>query len=303
MEFTKEEIQEIGLPEENLAKLNELAEFKVAVLKKDWDGKANKDAEGIIDGAIRATTEKFGIEGFSRNQGEKAADALNRIAPMVIDSALAKEKSEVSRLQSEYNEKLKSGGDENLKQELAEAKAKLDELKQKEAKYNEWEENDYKGKYETTTTELSGLKLAVAYQYVKPNFPDTVNKYEASAKWKEFIDNTNSTNTIELDSNNVPWAVSKKNEHIRVKLEALVEKDNVISELAKGREAKGLGSNGQQGKTTIEGVPFPVPEKPTPQEREKLIREYLTIEKGYRVTSSEYAKDFKKYNDLILKKN
>lgn len=303
MEFTPEQITEMGLSEDQVTKVKEVVNLQEAELKKGWDGKANKDAEGIIDGAIKATTDKFGIDGFSRVQGEKAADALGRIAPLVIDSALAKEKLEVSRLQNEYNEKLKTGGDENLKQELLEAQGKLDILKQKEAQFKDYEENDYKGKYESTTTELSGLKLAVAYQYVKPSFPDTVNKYEANAKWKEFIDNTNITNTIELDSDNIPWAVNKENEHIKVKLETLVEKDKTISELAKGREATGLGSGESKTKVNIEGIPFAVPEKPTSTEREKLIREYLTTEKGLSVTSNEYAKEYKKFNDLILKKN
>jgi len=302
MEFTEDQITEMGLSEEQLPKVKEVVNTNEANLKKSWDGKANTDAEAIIEGALNSTISKFGIDGFKRDQGEKIADALERVAPLVIDTALAKEKAEVSKLQKEYKEKLKTGGDENLKQELQEAKDKLDLLKQKEATFKDWEENDYKGKYEETTKELFGLKLAVAYQHVKPSFPDTVNKYEANAKWKEFIDNTNSEYTIELDADQIPWAVSKENEHIKIKLETLVEKDKTITELAKGREAKGLGSDNKT-LTEIEGVPFKVPDNATPTERQKVIKDYLVGTKGLNPLSTDYAKEYKRLNDLILKKN
>lgn len=303
MDFTQEQIEAAGITEDQLPKIKEVVSSSVAELKKEWDGKANTDAERIIQGAVDLSISKMGIEGIQRNDGEKMADFLMRTTPMFVDSALAKERSEITRLKADYETKLKAGGDESTLKELQETKDRLDVLKQKEALFADYETNDYKTKYETTNKELSGLRLNVAYQHVKPTFPDSVNKFEAAAKWNDFIKQTNQSNNIELDENNTPWAVDKENEHKRVKLESLVEKDNVISELAKGREATGLGSNKLKGESIIEGVPFKVPEKPQPAERERLIREYLTTQKGISLTSNEYAKEFKTLNDLILKKN
>jgi len=302
MEFTEQQIAEMGLSEDQLPKVKGIVNANEADLKKEWDGKANKDAEAIIEGAFNSTITKFGIEGFERNQGEKIADALGRVAPLVIDSALIKEKSEVLRLQKEYDQKLKSGGDENLKQELADAKEKLDKLQQKEAQFTDWEANDYKGKYEEATKELSNYKVNVAFQEVKPQFSDTVNAYEIKGRWTEFKSDVLEKYNIEEDSKGEYVAIDKDNKHKIHKLKDLVAQNKEITELAKGREATGLGSK-PKSLTKIEGVPFDVPEDATPSERQKLIKDYLVGNKKMDLLSPDYAKEYKKLNDLILKKN
>ena len=304
MEFKEEFIKENELTEDQIKAINPIIDDYIAEEKKAWDGKANKDAEAIIQGAVNSTKTKFGLSGeeFERKEGEKLADHLSRITPLVIDTALVKEKSELQRKEAELTEKIKNGeGSQAIKDELERTKNDLDKFKQEAAQFTEWKEADYKGKYETASEELSGLKLSVAYQGVKPAFPDTVNKYEANAKWNDFIKETNGKFNIELDKDNIAYAVDKENEHKRVKLESLVEKDKTISELKKGREIKGL--NGKPGtEVTIEGVPFKVKENATATERQKLITDYLINDEKLDKLSTKFSDRYKELNRLILKK-
>ena len=71
-----------------------------------------------------------------------------------------------------------------MKKELAEAKTTFDELQKKTADYDTLKEQAEKA--DTLGEELSGLKLSVAFDSVKPKFADSVNEYEAKAKWDEF---------------------------------------------------------------------------------------------------------------------
>ena len=145
------------------------------------------------------------------------------------------------------------------------------------------------------------MELRVAFSNVKPSFPDTVNQYEAKAKWDEFQRNITTTYNIKLNEDGEAIAVDKTNEYKIVKLAELVKTDKTISELAKGRAATGLGS-GQKQNTKVEGVPFEVPENATSEERTKSIKEYLTGTLNLAITSQEYAKKFAEYNAKLLEK-
>lgn len=295
MELQEEQIQELALNPEQVTKLQEITSSYEAAIKQEWDGKADKDANGILEGALGATLEKFGIQGFERAQGEKIADALHRAAPLVIDSALAKEKSEVARLQREYNDKIANGGgDESLKQELKEAKEKLDIYLQKEAKYSDWEENDYKGKYEETTKELSTLKLNAAYDNVKPSFPEGVNNYEANGRWTEFKEATNKEWVVDIDGK----AVNRDNKHITTTLKALIAKDAGLTALTQGRNVRGIGSSGAVRK--IEGVPFDVKEGAAGKDIAQAIKEHLLSPEGGETDTTSRTYGIK-YGNILRK--
>jgi hypothetical protein len=202
----------------------------------------------------------------------------------------------------DLDKKIKEGGsDEKLKAELEKTQGLLDGFKQKAATFDEWEAAGYKDKYETVTKDLSGLKLQVAYQKVKPAFPETVNKYEANAKWNEFVSGINEKYTIELDESNEPWCVDKENEHKKVKLNSLVEKDKTISELSKGRSATGLNS----GKTNIkvDGLPFSIPENASKKEIEKAVKEHITGSEGISFLNSKYPTRFAELYKIATEKN
>lgn len=291
MDFlTQEIVTELGLTETQVNSIKEKGINYVAELKQGWDNKANENAEGILNGAITKIVETTKVQ---RNQGEKIADYILR-ANNEFSSTL---KSEYEEKKAEYDQKLKDfQGDEVTKAELKKAKEDLDLAKQTLANFD-----DIKAKadrLEPLETEYKNMKLQIAFQSVKPNFPETVNSYEAKAKWEEFISGVQNKYTIELVEG-VAICKDKENEYKTVKLNELVEKDDELTKLTQGRVQQGTGGK-QIDKVKIDGVPFDVPKGASSEERSKLIQEHL-LKEGIAKTSHEYAKKFKEFNDLILK--
>lgn len=293
MELSQEFIEKNQLNEEQVKAITGEVTTHVATLQKDWDGKANENAERILEGAAKSVSELTGIQ---REQGQKIADYISFAGEKYFEGT----KNTLTTKQAELEEKLKNTkGDEVLKQELLETKTKLDELKQKEALFAEYEKEDYKGKWKEASEQLNNQTKDIAFNSVKPAFPDTVNAYEAKGKWKEFINDTLNKYNIKKDGEN--WiAVDKENEYKITKLDDLVKANEQLQELAKGRVQTGLNSKSK--KVSIEGVPFEVPENATPKERQKAIKEYLASQ-NISNTSAEYSKQFADLNTKILQKN
>lgn len=295
IEITKEVAEQIQLNEDQIKGLNEILAPKVADLKKEWDGLANKNAENILSDVSRNVERLTGIK---KTEGEKYADYLR----MASEGFLTGQKAELERQKADLEEKIKSGSDEMTKKELEKARTELatvktdiDKYKDKAAKFDDWEANDYKGKYEQTIEALTKTQERVAFQSVKPTFPDTVNKYEASAKWNEFIIGVKESHRI-VEENGEYYAIDKDNEHKKFKLSVLVEKDKAITELAKGREVTGLGSKGKEKQ--IEGVPFKVEEGATRADIAKSVKDYILNDLKLSFTSPDYAR---KYSELYTK--
>lgn len=295
MELKEDFIKDNKLDEDQVKNIKAESETQEAELKKGWDSKANDDAEAIIEGAGEKTVTLTGIK---RDQGEKWAAYLTRSSDLFFTGTKKSYEDKIKIL----DEKIKnSKGDEVIKKELEEATEKLDLLQKQEAKFADWEEHDYKGKFEALTIQVGDQVIEGAFQGVKPNFPDTVNEYEANGRWGEFKKDVLDKNTITVDKDKVAYATDKENKHKVTKLKDLVTQHKGISELAKGREFKGLDSD-NKAKVSIEGVPFKVPENATPKERQKAIKEYLTGELKLRATSSEYAKQYSDFNQKLLEK-
>lgn len=295
MEFLTEDLQkEHNFTPEQIAVLKPLYDNDIATKKKDWDGIANTNAEKIIDGVITSTQKKFAID-LPRNQGEKHADYLERLST----TALSSQKAEVEKAKADYAQKLKDfKGDDATKAELDQAKAELDKAKQTLANYDE-----IKGKadkYDEAAETLKGLKLDVAFTNVKPTFPETVNAYEAKAKWDEFKKSVLEKHTIEL-VDGVAMAIDKENQYKQSKLSDLVAADKDLSELSKGRQQSGTGAHGAGKDIKIEGLDFDVSEnaKTDTKERAKAIKEQLAKE-GINPTDQNYAAKFSDYNKKIM---
>ena len=296
MEFTKEFIEENQLSADQVTAITGQVATHVGALKQEWDGVANENAEKIISGAASKVEETTGIK---REQGQKIADYLAFAGEKYLEGS----KASLERKEKELDAKIKAGGgDETLKAQLTETKEQLDALKQKEAKFKEWEENDYKGKYTKAQEDLTSMQRKVAYNTVKPSFPDTVNSYEANAKWRKFVQKVEAEYDTILDANDEPVAVDKKNTYISHKLKDLVAKDEDISKLLEGRKVVGPGADPNKKQIKIEGLPFAVPENATAEERQKAIKDYLA---GQNIpkTEARYATEFKRLNLLILGKN
>lgn len=294
MDFTDEQIKDIGLSEEQTTKLVTITNGHEAVLQKQWDGKANENAQKIIDGAIAPVIELTKIE---REKGEKASDYLKKAGEGFVLGI----KSNLEKKQQELDEKIKNTkGDEVLKSQLEETKQQLNELKQKEAKWDEWEKNDYKGQLEQSQEKMTAMERRIAFNSITPAKPETVNKYEWEAKLKEWRKEVEEKNNIVLDEDDVPWAVDKENEFKKTKLEDLLKQNKEISELLAGHKPNGLDL--KQATEQYEGVPFKVPSDITSQERTKLIKDYLTKEEKLDVVSDQYAKRFAEINKSILER-
>ena len=290
MEFTQEFIEQYKLSDEQVKGIIDSTNEQVAELKKTWDGKANSDAESILQGAIKYTQTQTGFS-LEREQGEKAGDYFTRFS----DNYLTSQKSDLKQAKLDYEEKMKGvKGNETLSAEYEALKVKNDDLLQKYADYDEIKADADKAK--AYGEELSGLKLEVSFNSIKPQFPDTVNKYEAKALWDEFKNGVLSENTIEL-VDNVPMAVDKENKHKVVKLEDLLDKNEPLSKLLEGRQQKGTGSKSVP-MVDIDGLPFKVPENADGKTRSTIIKEHLT-KIGISQTSPEYATKFAELNKKI----
>jgi len=290
MEFITEEVKtSLGLTEEQINGLTPVYNEHIATQKQGWDLKANENAEGILNGAASKISE---VTKVGRNQGEKIADYIVRASSEHLSSL----QSDLTTKKAEYEQKLKDfKGDDATKEELQKAKDELDKAKQTLATFDEIKAKA--DKLEPLETEYKTMKLQIAFQSVKPNFPDTVNSYEAKAKWDDFVKGITDKNTIELVDGEA-IVIDKENEHKRSKLKDLVEKDEELTKLMQGRKQDGTGGK-PTDKVKVDGVPFEVPKDASSEERSKAIKEYL-LKEGIAITSPEYSKKFAEYNSIIL---
>ena len=284
MALSEQFIQENNLTQEQVTKIDGFYSTEVIPeLKKGWDGKANKDAEGILTGAAKYAAEKLGVT-VEREQGEKYADYFQRISDLSMKSKL----DAFSQRETELEDKIKNfkGGDE-LKVQLEEVQTKNDDLLKKIATLEPLKGFDKK--YETAQEELDQLKLSIGFDRVKPSFPESVNKYESAAKWSEFKNSVLKGHNIEI-VDNIAYAIDKENPHKKVKLSELVDKDSAIQDLLKGRKQTGNGALSVDAKK-VEGIPFDVPVGLTNEEQSKLVAEHL--EKTIGKFHTDYSNQFR----------
>ena len=269
MALSEQFIQENNLTPEQVTKIDGFYSTEVIPeLKKGWDGKANKDAEGILTGAAKYAAEKFGVT-VEREQGEKYADYLQRISDLSMKSKL----DAFYQRETELEDKIKNfKGSDELKSQLEEIKNKNDDLLKKIATLEPLEGFDTK--YKTAQEELKQLKDLVCFYEVTPDFPESVNKYESAAKWSEFRKNTKHQYNIER-IDNIAYAIDKENPHKKVKLSELVDKDSAIQELLKGRQQKGNAAASVDSKK-VDGIPFDVPVGADSVVLTELVQNYLT---------------------------
>tara|TARA_R110002124_G_scaffold283449_2_gene459510 strand:- start:28939 stop:29817 length:879 start_codon:yes stop_codon:yes gene_type:complete len=288
MELPKEFITEHNLTEQAVQAINGLNASTIAELKKSWDGKANADANAILDGATKKVSE---ITGLQRAEGQKIADYIESAWQHHSTS----KSSELANLKADYESKIKSvGGSEALTKEYEALKDRVENhYKKIEVDYEATK--PFKEKYEAQNQELTKFKIDLAFNSNKPNFPDTVNAYESTAKWNEFKSEVLDKYTIEI-VNGEAKAINKDNKHDIVKLKDLVTHNENLNSLLKEREQKGIPTK-EAKLADVEGVPFKVPANATSKEIGGLVKAHLTS-KGLgmqtRAYSDEYAKLYSK---------
>lgn len=290
MEFTEEFIKENELNEKQIEAVKSFTESQIAELKKQWDGKANADAEAILDGALKSVIDLTGIQ---REKGQKVKDYVQVSAEKYVEGSLAAAKSAMDKKMKELQE---SAGDVVVKAEYEDLREKYKELQKKEAEYERVKE--YETKYKELNGKYQAESVRNAFISVKPVFSDSVNKYEANAKWDEFVNDVKSKYDIKFDDKGIAIAVDKENEYKTSKLSELVEKNEQVQSLSTGRVVKGLGH--KPATTTVDGVPFKVNPTATSAERQREIKDYLLNVRKLSVISDEYASEYAKYNTILL---
>lgn len=286
MELTAELIEKNSLSDEQVEAINAFNKDLIATQTKSiedrFSGEAHKNAENILSGAADRTFEKTGIK---RNEGEKVADYIVRAST----EFLAGKQSEIDQLKREYEAKVKNAGGHDLDKIKSEYESEKDALLKKYADYDELKAKAEKAEEYGKT--LSGLKLQVAFTNVKPNFPETVNEYEAKAKWNDFVKSVQEKYDIELDENNEALYIDKENKYKTGKLSDLVKADSSLSELLKGREQKGIGAR-QVSKTKVDGIPFAVDLNADTKAISAEIKKYLLDDEKLSLTSKQYSDRF-----------
>ncbi|MGU3377630.1 hypothetical protein [Chryseobacterium sp. M5A1_1a] len=293
MEFLTEDVaKELGLTPEQITGITAKGTEYISDQKKEWDKKANENAEAILSGAANYLQEKTGVK-EDRQQGEKYGEYFSRLS----NKALEEKTGEIERLKTEYNQKLKDfKGDEATKQELESAKAKLDDAQKLLVDYEVLK--DKAGKYDDTTKELSEFKVKAAFGNVKPSFSKDANAYEVKARWEDFQKKTIEKYNIELIDGEY-LAVEKDNKYKSIKLSDLAEKDEDLKLLTSERVVPGIGS--KVDKSKIDGIEEEIPKtaKTDSKERTKIIKDQLAKE-GIATTDVNYSKKFSELNKKIL---
>ncbi len=293
MELTKEQITEFELNDDQVVKINTWSDEVVVDTKQEFDGKANKDAENILDGASKKILEDTKIE---RNKGEKMGDYITRTWNEFNTAKL----TEVQTAKTDYEDKVKNfKGDEAKDQKIIDLETDLDGFKQKYADFDDIK--DKADKYGPLKEEYEANKDQVAFSGVKPNFPKEANEYEVSAKWGDFKKGILEKFNLKIVDDEA-IAIDKENEHRRFKLSKLVKKDESITTLMEGRKQTGPGAK-ETKLVDFKDVPFKVPEEAEKDSkiRTKAVRDYLA-EKGIAASSNDYSDLFQKYNSAIINK-
>ncbi len=295
MELSKEFVTEHKLSDEQVKAVTEYGKTVLSTektkIEDEWKDKAHKDAQGILSGAAESVEKLTGIK---RKDSEKIADYFGRSGSEFVSTSVSTKQAELDKLKVDYEEKIKGVDGNKLKEEYDKMKAERADIIAKFADYDTVKEKASKA--DELGVELSGLKLEVAYSKVKPSFPDTVNAFEAAAKWDIFKKAVEAEYTIEL-LNGEAIAVSKKNSLDTKKLADLVAKDETLQALTKGRQQNGSGSK-QAEKRTVDGLPFEVPVNAETKDYAQLIRDQLAKE-NIKTADTNYPAQFKKYMDLI----
>jgi len=290
MELSQEFIEANGFEENQIEAINKhISNDVVPSLKKEYDGLANKNSEGILTGAAKYAKTIFGVDA-DREQGEKFGDYLQRIS----DSGFSSKTEALKVKEAELEEKLKNfKGSDELKSKYEAQLTKNDELLKQVAELEPLRGID--AKYAEAAEQLGGLKLKVAFNGVKPVFSKDINAYEAKAKWEDFKSDVLSKYDIELVDGE-PMAVDKDNVHAKRKLSELVSENANLTELTKARNQGGTGAKSAD-LMDVEGVPFKVPTGATSEEQSKIVREYLVKKLG-----NSMHKDFPtQMMDLLVK--
>lgn len=294
-EIPKDVVEKHNLSEEQAKGLSEYFSGNIIPeIKKGYDDKANKNAEGILDGAAKYASQKFGVE-IQREQGEKFGDYLLRLT----DKGFEKTKTELESKRTEIEEKLKNfKGSDEVKSQLEQLQSKNDELLKQVADLEKLK--GYDEKYEAASSELTKFKKDFAFNGAKPSFPESVNQFEADHYWNEFKSKIEEKYNIEVVDNKA-IAIDKENQHKQIDLKELVNADESLKRLTEGRKQGGTGAD-PANPIEVDDLPFTLNKGMDSTQVSKLVQEYLAKKLGsttHKDYTSEFAKLYAKAKEAL----
>jgi len=294
MEISKELIEKYELSDDAVKGLSEYGSSIIAneknALEQAFKGEANKNAEGILTGAIDSLQKEFGVT-IPRHDGEKIKEWAGRALPEVFKT----QKSELDKLKSDYETKLKTVSGQDVDKLKSEYQSEKDELLKKYADFDNYKEKAEKA--DNYEKELSLMKKKVAFGNARPSFPETANQYEVAAKWGDFEKEVLEKYNIEIDEDGNAVYADKENKFKTGKLSDLVSQNQEIQDLLKGRKQGGLGVTKETEE--IEGIPFRIDKS---KNISVQIKEYLTNNEKLDFTSTKYSERFQEMYKIYKQK-
>jgi hypothetical protein len=277
-------VQQHGLSEEQISAISEhITKEFVPTIKKNWAEQTNGGLEAMLDGVSKYAIDKTGVK-IQRERGEKWGDFLNRLS----DTKLESDKLALEEERKQLQEKLKNfKGDDEVKAQLQEFQSKNNELLKQVAELEKLK--GYDEKYEQTYSELTKFKKDFAFNGAKPNFPESVNQFEADHYWNEFKSKIEEKYNIEVVDNKA-IAIDKENEHRRIDLKELVNADESLKRLTEGRKQGGTGAD-PANPIEVDDLPFSLNKGMDSTQVSKLVQEHLVKKLGS-TTHEDYTKEF-----------
>jgi hypothetical protein len=247
---------------------------------------ANKNADGIFNGAAQKLAEQTGIQ---KAEGEKYSDYFARLGtewlPEQSKTKLAAAEEKVRLAEEKFaNHK----GDETLKIELQNAKAELAKIPELlTAKETEW-----KTKYEGLETTYKTFKFNHSISQAMPKFDDSVNQFELKAKQQNAIDRIKKTYELSYDENDNLIGTKDYQKYL---ISDLLKADEELKDLILIDQASGGAGGGGQKKTTALTIPGNISKAAGQQ----IVREFIKTVEQIDQLDFRYADRFK----LLCKEN
>jgi len=241
---------------------------------------ANKNADGIFNGAAQKLAEQTGIQ---KNEGEKFSDYFLRLGsewlPAQAQTKLQVAEEKVKLAEEKFaNHK----GDETLKAELQKAKdelAKIPDLLS--AKDQEW-----KTKYDGLETTHKTFKFNKSISDAMPKFDDSVNQFELKAKQQNAIERIKKTYELSFDENDNLIGTKDYQKYL---ISDLLKSDEELKDLILIDQASG-GAGGGQKKTTKS---LNIPEGMSKAAGQQIIREFIRTVENIDQLDDRYSVRFK----------
>ena len=276
MLLSDEQIKEKGFTPEQIEVVNSNYTAKESELL----ALANKNADGIFNGAAAKLTEMTGI---AKGDNEKFSAYFERLGseylPEASKSQIEKARQEAEEWKSKFeNHK----GDETFKNELNEYKTKVEKFPELlSAKENEW-----KAKYEALENDTKSYKVTNSINSSMPKFDDSVNKFELEAKKKQAIDRIQ--NDYELSFDEKGNLIGTK-DYQKVLVADLLKNDPDLKELILIEQSQGGGGEGAAAKGKTLNLPADISKGAA----QHLIQVHMSTVEGIDTLNENYAARFK----------